>query len=153
MAYNDSEIRPFQTDVTGLRSEWAKVSKIYDKRGITAMDEKRLSDDLKAYVKHIARNMDSDTISGIDQRVDSDSLVQFFCKPNTWNRSSAIENNTNIGDTEWAKLRTFLDAIPIAYNDGAGNQYAGTPHVVLTADSDGSARSVSYTHLTLPTKA
>ena len=143
MAYNDSEIRPFQTDVSGLRSEWAKVSKIYDKRGITAMDEKRLSDDLKAYVKHIARNMDSDTISGIDQRVDSDSLVQFFGKPNTWNRSSAIENNTNIGDTEWAKLRSFLDAIPIAYDDGAGNQYGGTPHVVLTADSDGSAKWVS----------
>ena len=143
MAYNDSEIRPFQTDVTGLRSEWAKVSKIYDKRGITAMDERRLSDDLKAYVKYIAANMDSDTINGIDQRVDSDSLVQFFGKPNTWSRSSAIENNTNIGDTEWAKVRNFLDAIPVAYDDGAGNQYTGAPHAVLTADSDGSAKWVS----------
>tara|TARA_B100000123_G_C25735246_1_gene431239 strand:- start:115 stop:2466 length:2352 start_codon:yes stop_codon:yes gene_type:complete len=144
MALNDSEIRPFQTDVTGLRSEWAKISKIYDSRGVTAHDSKRVSDDLRHYVRAIARTMDSDVINTIYQNIDSDHLVEYYGKPSAWSKTSAIDNGTGPNQADWSKLRTFIDNIPISYDDGAGNTYRGAPHVLLAADSDSSSKFISF---------
>lgn len=144
MALNDSEIRPFQTDVTGLRSDWAKISKIYDSRGVTAHDSKRVSDDLRHYVRSIARTMDSDVINTIYQNIDSDHLVEYYGKPSGWSRTSAIDNGTGPNQADWSKLRTFIDNIPISFDDGAGNTYRGTPHVLLAADSDSSSKFISF---------
>ena len=144
MALNDSEIRPFQTDVTGLRSDWAKISKIYDSRGVTAHDSKRVSDDLRHYVRAIARTMDSDVINTIYQNIDSDHLVEYYGKPSGWSKTSAIDNGTGPNSADWSKLRSFIDEIPVSFDDGAGNTYRGAPHVLLAADSDSASKFVSF---------
>jgi hypothetical protein len=144
MALNDSEIRPFQTDVTGLRSDWAKISKIYDSRGVTAHDSKRVSDDLRHYVRSIARTMDSDVINTIYQNIDSDHLVEYYGKPSGWSKTSAIDSGTGPNSAEWSKLRSFIDEIPVSFDDGAGNTYKGAPHVLMAADSDSASKFISF---------